>query len=236
MSRSRESRQEEPPRRSDHVRAVPRPAGRVRDRSRSSSPGSPRSSRRSSTRTAARSTICLALQDFRFLPALMNVGIFLLLYVPAMLIVVALHVAAARHRARPLEPSAAAHVHRARPSLTGATAVLVWYFLLEPTLSPYQSVLHALGITQGGQIWQAGNLAWIFVLMAFFTGRRQLDRRAVRLAAVDLRRDPRGGAHRRRQRLADRLAHQAAARSRSTSCTWASWCSPPDSRSSSNRS
>ena len=55
-------------------------------------------------------------------------------------------------------------------SLSGATAVLVWYFLLEPTLSPYQSILQSMGITQGVEIWRAGNLAWIFALMAFFTG------------------------------------------------------------------
>ena len=110
-----------------------------------------------------------ALQDFRFMPALINVGIFLLLYVPSMLIVVALmSLLLDTVRGRWNLPLRLTYIVPA--SLTGATAVLVWYFLLEPTLSPYQSVLHALGITQGGQIWQAGNLAWIFVVMAFFTG------------------------------------------------------------------
>jgi multiple sugar transport system permease protein len=99
----------------------------------------------------------LALTDFRFLPALINVGIFLLLYVPAMLIVVALM-------------SLLLDMYIVPASLTGATAVLVWYFLLEPTLSPYKDILHALGITQGVQIWRGDNLAWIFALMAFFTG------------------------------------------------------------------
>lgn len=111
----------------------------------------------------------LALQDFRFLPALINVGIFLALYVPAMLIVVALmSLLLDTVQGRWNLPLRLTYLVPA--SLTGATAVLVWYFLLEPTLSPYQDQLAALGITQGTQIWTAPNLALIFVVMAFFTG------------------------------------------------------------------
>lgn len=111
----------------------------------------------------------LALQDFRFLPALLNVGIFLALYVPAMLIVVALmSLLLDTVQGRWNLPLRLTYLVPA--SLTGATAVLVWYFLLEPTLSPYQDALAALGITQGTQIWTESNLAFIFVVMAFFTG------------------------------------------------------------------
>lgn len=109
------------------------------------------------------------LQDFRFLPALVNVGIFLAIYVPAMLIVVALmSLLLDTVQGRWNLPLRLTYIVPA--SLTGATAVLVWYFLLEPTLSPYQDLLRAIGITEGGQIWRAPNLAWIFVLMAFFVG------------------------------------------------------------------
>jgi multiple sugar transport system permease protein len=108
-------------------------------------------------------------QDFRFLPALTNVCVFLLLYVPSMLIVVALmSLLLDTVRGRWNLPLRLTYIVPA--SLTGATAVLVWYFMLEPTLSPFQDMLHALGITEGSQIWKADNLAWIFVLMAFFTG------------------------------------------------------------------
>ncbi len=110
-----------------------------------------------------------AIQDFRFLPALGNVGIFLLLYVPTMLIVVAgMSLLLDTVRGRWNLPLRLAYIVPA--SMTGATAVLIWYFLLEPTLSPYKLALHALGITEGGQIWRTGNLAWIFALMAFFVG------------------------------------------------------------------
>ena len=111
----------------------------------------------------------LTVQDVRFLPALADVGIFLLMYVPIMLIVVAgMSLLLDTVQSRWNLPLRLAYIVPA--SLTGATAVLIWFFLLQPTLSPYKAALHAIGITQGGQIWRDSNLAWIFVLMAFFTG------------------------------------------------------------------
>lgn len=111
----------------------------------------------------------LALGDFRFLPALRNVGIFLLLYVPLMLLVVGgLSLLLDSARGRWNLPLRLAYIVPA--AMTGAVSVLIWYFMLEPTLSPYAGILKALGITEGGQIWRTGNLAYIFVLMAFFTG------------------------------------------------------------------
>jgi multiple sugar transport system permease protein len=91
------------------------------------------------------------------------------MYVPAMLIVVSLlSLLLDTVQGRWNLPLRLAYIVPA--SMTGATAVLIWYFMLEPSLSPYQDALHALGITQGNQIWRQGGLAWIFVLMAFFVG------------------------------------------------------------------
>jgi multiple sugar transport system permease protein len=111
----------------------------------------------------------LVLTDFRFLPALRNVAVFLALYLPAMLIVVTVMsiLLDINHSPRNKYLRLAYIVPA---SITGAVAILVWYFLLEPTLSPFRDILHALGITQAGQIWRTGNLAIIFATMAFFTG------------------------------------------------------------------
>lgn len=107
--------------------------------------------------------------DTRFAPALMNVVVFLVLYVPAMLIVVSLmSLLLDTVQGRWNLPLRLSYIVPA--SMTGATAVLIWYFMLEPSLSPYKDALHALGITQGNQIWRQGGLAWIFVTMAFFVG------------------------------------------------------------------
>lgn len=107
--------------------------------------------------------------DVRFVPAALNVVVFLVMYVPAMLIVVSLmSLLLDTVQGRWNLPLRLAYIVPA--SMTGATAVLIWYFMLEPSLSPYQDALHALGITQGNQIWRQGGLAWIFVAMAFFVG------------------------------------------------------------------
>jgi len=107
--------------------------------------------------------------DTRFLPAALNVVVFLVMYVPAMLIVVSLmSLLLDTVQGRWNLPLRLSYIVPA--SMTGATAVLIWYFMLEPSLSPYQDALHALGITQGNQIWRQGGLAWIFVAMAFFVG------------------------------------------------------------------
>jgi multiple sugar transport system permease protein len=107
--------------------------------------------------------------DARFMPALMNVVVFLLLYVPAMIIVVSvMSLLLDTVQGRWNLPLRLTYIVPA--SMTGATAVLIWYFMLEPSLSPYQGALHALGITEGNQIWRQGGLAWIFVAMAFFVG------------------------------------------------------------------
>ena len=107
--------------------------------------------------------------DVRFIPAALNVLVFLVMYVPAMLIVVSLmSLLLDTVQGRWNLPLRLSYIVPA--SMTGATAVLIWYFMLEPSLSPYQDALHALGITQGNQIWRQGGLAWIFVAMAFFVG------------------------------------------------------------------
>ena len=111
----------------------------------------------------------LVLKDFRFLPALRNVGIFLLIYLPVMLIVVTFlallldtrHDRSNRYVMLGIIVPAA---------ITGSVAILVWYFMLEPNLSPFRDALHALGITAANQIWNSGNLAYIFAAIAFFTG------------------------------------------------------------------
>lgn len=111
----------------------------------------------------------VVVQDFRFLPALINVTVFLLIYVPAMLIVVsAMALLLDSLRSRWNVSLRLAYIVPA--SITGSVAILVWYFLLEPTLSPYRDVFRAMGITEASQIWNQGNLVWIFALIAFATG------------------------------------------------------------------
>ena len=52
--------------------------------------------------------------------------------------------------------------------VSGSVAVLLWYVLLEPTLSPFKGIMHWMGITQANQIWKTSNLTFILAFMAFF--------------------------------------------------------------------
>lgn len=110
-----------------------------------------------------------AFTDFRFLPALGNVSMFLLIYVPAMLIAVSgLALLLDSIPRRYNLPLRLAYIVPA--CVTGSVAVLVWYVMLEPQFSPFRSLYKAMGITQAQQFWAQENLVWIFALMAFFTG------------------------------------------------------------------
>jgi len=54
--------------------------------------------------------------------------------------------------------------------ITGSVAILVWYFMLEPTYSPFAPLFAEFGWTQGTDIFNSSNLIYIFALMTFFTG------------------------------------------------------------------
>jgi multiple sugar transport system permease protein len=111
----------------------------------------------------------IVFQDFRFMPALLNVALFLVIYLPVMLFVVIL--LSILLDVRPGRQNKYLMTLFIVPAaITGSVAILVWYFMLEPTLSPFRDLLHGLGITEAAQVWNTGNMAWIFAAMAFFTG------------------------------------------------------------------
>ena len=103
------------------------------------------------------------------MPALTNVATFLLIYVPVMLFVVML--LSILLDVRPSRSNKYLMTLFIVPAaITGSVAILVWYFMLEPTLSPFGELLNALGITEAAQIWNTGSLPFVFAAMAFFTG------------------------------------------------------------------
>jgi len=108
-------------------------------------------------------------EDFRFLSAVGNVSLFLLIYLPAMLIVVAvLSLLLDTVQMKYTLPLRLAYLVPA--GISGSVAILVWYFMLEPTYSPFAPLFAEVGWTQSTDIFNSGNLIWIFALMTFFTG------------------------------------------------------------------
>ena len=107
--------------------------------------------------------------DFRFLSAVGNVALFLVIYLPAMLIVVAgLSLLLDTIKMKYTLPLRLAYLVPA--GISGSVAILVWYFMLEPTYSPFAGIFAEFGITEGVEIFNTSNLVYIFALMAFFTG------------------------------------------------------------------
>ena len=109
----------------------------------------------------------IVLQDFRFLPALQHVLGFMAIYVPITIIFVI--VVALMLDMNPSKWKKWLRLAYIVPaSISGAVAVLVWYVIFAPTLSPIKPALHALGIQKSEEIWQTKNLTWLFAIMAFF--------------------------------------------------------------------
>jgi len=110
----------------------------------------------------------IVVQDFRFPQAVKNVLGFMAIYVPLTLILVI--VMALMLDVRHTKWSKYLRMAYIVPaSISGAVAVLVWWAILEPTISPIKSVLGFFGIESATQIWQTKNLVYIIAVMTFFT-------------------------------------------------------------------
>ncbi len=107
------------------------------------------------------------LHDFRLLPAAEHVLGFMAIFVPLMIFfVVAMSLMLDMNSAPWKKYIRLAYIVPA--CVSGSVAVLLWYVLLEPTLSPFKGVMHWMGITQASQIWRTSNLTFILAFMAFF--------------------------------------------------------------------
>jgi multiple sugar transport system permease protein len=109
----------------------------------------------------------IVLQDFRFLPAVGHVLGFMAIFVPTTIIfVIAMSLMLDLNPSKWKKWLRMSYIVPA--SISGAVAVLVWYAILQPTISPIREPLSWVGITTSDQIWQTKNLVYIFAIMAFF--------------------------------------------------------------------
>jgi multiple sugar transport system permease protein len=110
-----------------------------------------------------------AFHDFRFLPAFEHVGEYLVIWLVAeatLILVLALMLHSLAHRT-----SAFFRFLFYMPgALAGAASVLVWLFMLDPTLSPWHLLLSGMGYSQIDLVLLPSHLPFIFAIMAFWTG------------------------------------------------------------------
>lgn len=109
-------------------------------------------------------------QDFRFLPAVGHVALYLVFWLVS-LVVIVVGLALLLHRLASSGTSKALRFLFYIPgALAGAASVLVWLFVLDPTVSPVSSLLGALGYDTFGEVIAPGHLPLLFTIIAFWTG------------------------------------------------------------------
>jgi len=108
--------------------------------------------------------------DFRFLPAVGHVAFYLVIWLVSLVVLVTL-LAIVVHTIRWRWLSSTLRLIFYLPgALAGASSVLLWLFVLDPTASPVGGLLRFLGLDSFVQVIVPGNLPPIFAIIAFWTG------------------------------------------------------------------
>ena len=108
--------------------------------------------------------------DYRFLPAVQHVALYLVIWLILLVVVVVL-LALIVHAIRARWLSASVRFLYFIPgALAGASSVMLWLFVLDPTVSPVAGLLRALGLDSFVQTVSVQNLPVVFTVIAFWTG------------------------------------------------------------------
>lgn len=108
--------------------------------------------------------------DFRFWPAVGHVAAYLAIWLVSLLffvVVLSLMVHAIRTR---FLSATFRFVFYLPGALAGASSVLLWLFVLNPTVSPVGGLLKLLGLTSMVSVIDPSNLPVVFAIIAFWTG------------------------------------------------------------------
>jgi multiple sugar transport system permease protein len=108
--------------------------------------------------------------DFRFLPAVAHVALYLVIWLVALVVLVTflaiiVHAIRVRWMSRSLRL-----IFYLPGALAGASSVLLWLFVLDPAASPVGSLLRLLGFSSFVEVIVPGHLPLIFAIIAFWTG------------------------------------------------------------------
>jgi multiple sugar transport system permease protein len=116
------------------------------------------------------SNFTAAYQDFRFVPAIGHVALYLLFWLVSLVVfVVALALLLQRIASHGISRTLR-FLYYVPGALAGAASVMVWLFLLDPSVSPISFLLRALGYGTFGEVVAPGHLPILFTLIAFWTG------------------------------------------------------------------
>lgn len=116
------------------------------------------------------SNFVAAMGDFRFVAAVEHVGLYLVSWLAALVVLVVglallLHRLVAGTTSRVLR-----FLYYIPGALAGAASVMVWLFMLDPAVSPVSFLLRTAGFATFGQVIAPSHLPILFTLIAFWTG------------------------------------------------------------------
>lgn len=116
------------------------------------------------------SNFAAAAADFRYAPALVHVALYLLFWLTSLLVLVVGLALLLHHLAARAVDKALRFLYYIPGALAGAASVMVWLFVLDPTVSPVGFLLHAFGFSTFGQVIAPGHLSLLLAVIAFWTG------------------------------------------------------------------
>lgn len=110
------------------------------------------------------------IDDFRFWPAVGHVGLFLAFWLVSLLVLVVFLAVAVHAIGVHWLSSSFRFVYYIPGAIAGASSVVLWLFVLDPTVSPVSGLLHLFGFETFVQSVAPGNLPAIFAVIAFWSG------------------------------------------------------------------
>jgi multiple sugar transport system permease protein len=109
-----------------------------------------------------------AFGNLNFMPAVINVASFLVIFLPVLL-VIATAVALILHSRPGRFASIIRLVYYIPGVVVGAPLVLLWLFMLTPQLSPFRALLNVLGFQTASDVFTTAHLPVIFAIMAVYS-------------------------------------------------------------------
>ncbi|CAN5174949.1 sugar ABC transporter permease [soil metagenome] len=108
-----------------------------------------------------------AFGNLNFLPAVVNVATFLLVFLPVLLLLCT-GVALLLHSRTGRFAVAMRLLYYIPGVVVGAPLVLLWLFMLTPQLSPFEPLLNAVGMNTAADVFTSQHLPAIFAVMAIY--------------------------------------------------------------------
>lgn len=108
--------------------------------------------------------------DYRFWPAVANVGIYLAAWLISLIILVVLLALIVHAITTRWLSTSVRFLYYIPGALAGASSVMLWLFMLDPTVSPVAGLLRALGNESFVQTVSADQLPIVLAVIAFWTG------------------------------------------------------------------